>query len=337
MPDEEQIDDRFDKELEKLKEELEQKSKELEDSIKKESSGLEKEGNDIQDDTERPIVEFDIDVSMKPQTWIMHLPQVAMRDQEWSFDVPQVTMKRQDWIFHTPSVRMVTKKTGEKPEFYCDTGSFIPKCTVKWTPIYIDVPEPFLEEQKISLDVPEFTWDTTSIIIKVPEFTWEETQMKLHVPEFKVNSIRFNWPPSVADDAQERGDALKEKANDLERRSAASGKKLEKEFRSKAISIVSQSIRKRFSSARDELENKRIEAMTKFNESLAMLKGIEDAVSGKENAEFRGQLQENRKSLLEQQKKATLQFDGALKELLEREKEVISNAVEQQGLTPVVI
>lgn len=317
-----------------LEEQLKAKTEGLQNKIQTEADGLQEEGKEIEELADRPIVEIDIDVAMKLQTWRFHLPQVAMREQTWRLDLPQVAMRRQEWIFHTPSVRMERKKTGEYPEFYCDTSTLIPKCTVKWSPIYTDVPVPFMQEQRISLDVPEFTWDSTEMKLHVPEFTWEETEMKLHVPEFTVNAIRFNWPIDIADEAKARGDALTEKAKDLEARSVAESKKLEKEFRFQAVAIITDSLNEEFGKTEAQLESERTSAMKKFADSLAMIKSLEESVTGKENDEFRKQLAENRKSLIESQEKARVQFEEALAKLIEQKKVAINKAVEQQGLTP---
>lgn len=317
-----------------LEEQLKARTEDLQKKIELEAAALQKEGGEIEELAERPVVEIDIDVQMKLQTWKFHLPQVAMREQTWKLDLPQVAMRRQEWIFHTPSVRMERRKTGEYPEFYCDTSTFIPKCTVKWSPIYVDLPVPFMQEQRISLDVPEFTWDTTEMKLHVPEFTWELAEMKLHVPEFTVNAIRFNWPVDIADEAKSRGDALTDKAKSLEVRSVTESKKLEKEFRFQAVAIITESLSEEFSKAEAQLESERIAAMKKFADSLAMIKALEESVTGKENEEFRAQLLANRKSLTDSQEKARIQFEKSLQGLIEQKKAAINKAVEGQGLTP---
>lgn len=322
------------KSLDDLQDNLRKKAEDLKKRIKEEADSLQKEGEEIEEITDRPILEIDMDVEMKLQTWKLHLPQVQMKEQNWKLHLPQVAMKRQEWVFHTPSTRMEKKKIGQYPEFYCDTGSIIPKCSVRWTGVYAEVPVPFMEEQRISLDIPEFTWEATSMRLHVPEFTWELTEMKLHVPEFTVRRIRFNWPPSIADEAKEKGEILKEKAKDLEKRSLTEGKKLEKEFRFEAVTVITELLAQEFSKAETELESERVSAMKKFADSLAMIKSLEETISGKENSEFRKQLEENRKTLRESQEKARLEFDLALESLLQQKKEAINRAIEQQGLTP---
>ena len=109
-------------------------------------------------------VGLDIDVSWKRTDISLDLPEVKIVDQRWVIDLPQVTMKDQSIIFHTPSIRMETQKTGEYPETRCtmvtkDIGLGVkidvPECTVWWSPIYIDVPVPFMQEHTIIMGIPE--------------------------------------------------------------------------------------------------------------------------------------------------------------------------------------
>ena len=101
---------------------------------------------------------------------IFDTPSLTIKQQKLIFGVPQVTMRTREIVFGTPSVVMKTIKTGQYPEFYCDTSTVIPKCTVKWSDIYIDVPETFLQQQHIKLDLPEFTFGDVQIIMGIPEF-----------------------------------------------------------------------------------------------------------------------------------------------------------------------
>jgi hypothetical protein len=119
--------------------------KEIGDDIREKTKEIDP---DIRTDGPDTWVGLNFDVTWKDIEIILDLPEITIRDQEISLDLPQVTMRRQDIIFHTPSVRMERRQTGEYPEFYCDTGTLIPKCTVKWSPIYTDVPVPFMARTK---------------------------------------------------------------------------------------------------------------------------------------------------------------------------------------------
>ena len=124
---------------------------------------------DINTDGPDAWVGVDFDIKWELTEFRVDLPEITMKNQTWSFDLPKVEMINRDIIFHTPSIRMERRKVGEYLEFYCDNG-FIPKCTVRMSPIYIDVPVPFEEEQRIVLTVPEFTTQNIDFVWSLPEF-----------------------------------------------------------------------------------------------------------------------------------------------------------------------
>lgn len=145
----------------------------------------------------------DIEVEWKETRFSLHLPDITVRDKRMSLDLPQFRMVDKDIIFHTPSVRMERRKTGEYPEFFCDRG-FIPKCTVRWSPIYIDVPVPFMQEQRIVIKVPEVWVDTVEFIMGIPEFSMRRHDIIMNLPHVTVRQIRVE-----AAEARARGEALR--------------------------------------------------------------------------------------------------------------------------------
>lgn len=162
---------------------------------------IEDEGDALKSDAE-----FSGKVDWDDTRIVFDLPQVTMKDQRIVFGAPQVTMKTNTIVFHTPSVRMVRKKVGEYPEFRCHGFS----CTVKWSPIYADVPETFMERQEIKTDVPEFRWDNTEVIVGVPEFRMIRNEIVLGLPRITVTHVVLN-----ADKIKEKGQELKTKADTL--------------------------------------------------------------------------------------------------------------------------
>jgi hypothetical protein len=157
--------------------------------------------DEIEDDSPNPgtvggTLNIDFDVTWKDVSIKFDLPEVTMTLQKWNFDVPQVTMKQQEIIFHTPSTRMGTQKVGQYPEFH--------GFTVVWKDILIDVPEFFMQEQKIVMGIPEFKMDTTSIELHVPEFTMKTEEIILGLPQFTLKSVT-----GEVHNIQERADATK--------------------------------------------------------------------------------------------------------------------------------
>lgn len=142
------------------------------------------------------------EVKWEETEMIFDTPTSTMRNRDLSMDVPTTTMRRKDIIFHTPSVRMKRLKVGQSPHVTC--RGF--KCTVRWRDNFTDVPEPFMEEQRIALDIPEFRMDRLRVVIGVPEFSMQRQRWVLKVPQFTAND-----PYSGAREATEAGEALKAK------------------------------------------------------------------------------------------------------------------------------
>jgi len=171
-----------------------------------EFAAIQEEGDDLKDESD---VKLDGKVTWADTEMIFDTPSVRMKDERLVFGVPQVTMKLNEMVFHTPSTRMVRRKTGQYPEFRCDGF----RCRVSWSDIYTDVPEVFMQEQRISMHIPEFRWDNTDVVMGVPEFFMERQRIVMGLPQFAVDSVILNPGP-----IKERGEALKTKAERLKGR-----------------------------------------------------------------------------------------------------------------------
>lgn len=148
----------------------------------------------------------DIDIKWEKTEFSLDLPEITMRDQRWSFDMPKVEMKNRDIIFSTPSSKLERRQVGEYPEFYCDTSSFIPKCTVRMSPMYADIPVFFNEEHKIVLSLPEFSMQRVEFVWSLPEFKMVTRQISFNIPQVTVKKISVE-----AEKAKEAGHQLSEK------------------------------------------------------------------------------------------------------------------------------
>ncbi len=198
--------------------------------MKRETDELEEDVPERPNDAELTFnMKFDVD--WKTEEIKLDLPQFTMNTQEWKFDVPQVTMKSQDWIFHTPSVRMVSKKIGETPHVTCD-NAVIPSCTVKWKGNYTDIPEPFMEEQRIVLDVPEFQVDTTAIKLDIPETTWDTTSIKFDIPHFTLQNTTA--------ELKKEGEELEERGKEISTKYSEKFRVLSALMQTTALDISSQ-------------------------------------------------------------------------------------------------
>lgn len=302
------MSEKFSATMKLLNDDLEQKTKEID-------PGIDTGGVDV-------WVGIDFDVQWRDHEVIFHLPQVTMMDQEIFLDLPQVTMGLQEIIFGTPSIRMETKQVGTYPEFYCDTSSFIPKCTTRWSPILIDVPVPFMEEHRIKLHLPEFTMATTSFIMGVPEFTLAETRMILKVPEFTIKEIK-----AEAEKAKARGEALKEEAQRRVEEVTAN-------FREQNKVELGVEVANLFDCFRNELLKSRsialsqIDAMiTGFDSGIQTMVGYKVAADDKNLVSMQQSAEEARRKRDE----ISLSFDQKLSELDVKQREAVDQLVNIAG------
>jgi len=160
----------------------------------------EREGEDLK----RDAVAFDVNVKWQNTDIIFDLPSVTMRNQDIVFGVPQTTMKDRDMSFGVPGIHMVRHQTGQYPETTChDTWIHVgpiktkgpPSCTVSWHPIYVDIPEPYMQQVRIVMGIPEFRWDDTRIVMGLPEVTMQRQRWVIGVPQFTVRSVVLNPGP----------------------------------------------------------------------------------------------------------------------------------------------
>ncbi len=220
-------------------------------------------------------VGLDIDVSWKRTDISLDLPEVKIVDQRWVIDLPQVTMKDQSIIFHTPSIRMETQKTGEYPETRCtmvtkDIGLGVkidvPECTVWWSPIYIDVPVPFMQEHTIIMGIPEFKMDRTEFVVGVPEFTMKIQKIALDLPQFTVKNISVE-----ANKAKEKGDALSEEAR-------TRGAKLKENFKENAKVELGTDVTALFDCYQSDLMQRKNDAMKQFENGVNLIQSTISAM-----------------------------------------------------------
>jgi hypothetical protein len=174
-----------------------------------------KDGQKLGDDAkEKKDLSIDVDVKFKEQHWAFDLPVVTIRDQRMVFGIPQVTMKTNDMSFGVPATKMVRTKVGQKPEVYCDTHTLIPKCTVKFTDIFADVPQFWMETKHIKLDVPEVAMRDTQIVMGIPEFKMQRQDWYVKVPEFTLKKIEIAGAPIYTSYASQ-GKDLENRANGI--------------------------------------------------------------------------------------------------------------------------
>lgn len=265
-------------------------------------------------------VALDADVTWADTEMVFDTPTVTVRDQRLVFGVPQVTLAQRDIIFGTPSVRMERVKGGQYPEVFCEDTWIhlfggktkgVPKCTVRWSDIWLDVPVPFMEEQRITMGIPEFTFDDTEVIMGVPEFSMERQRWVTALPQFTVHSVLLN-----------AGD-LKAEADQMQSRVAVTRENQQRDSVSAVHGL--------FSCYRDRTEGQRRSAAAMFNVSISQLDGVittltdqgADPSSVPAAGGQSSDLIANRARLIEQRDTALAGFDTALATLDASEKTAI--------------
>jgi len=171
---------------EDFKTNLDTQIKSITDRYKPALDDLQARGQKLADDYHKPddigaVLGLDFDIDWKEVKIVFDLPSVTMRTKSVSMDIPEVSMQRQDIIFHTPSVRTVTKKVGQYPEFH--------GLNIVWKDILTDVPEVFMEEQRIAFDLPSVTMKTQDWKIDLPDFTMERQEWFVKIPQFTLKNI----------------------------------------------------------------------------------------------------------------------------------------------------
>ncbi|MCA1200132.1 hypothetical protein K9B35_19365 [Sphingomonas sp. R647] len=249
------------------------------------------------------VIDVAIDVKWETVTIALDLPEVTMKLQEWSLDLPQVTMKDKRIVFHTPSVRMVARVIGRYPTFH--------GLRIKWKDIIAHVPETFMQKHEIVMGIPEVRMDRVSFKLDVPEFAMRTQELKFDVPQITVKSVRA--------EARELKEDAEEKADEMRAEIAAKKEELFGGGRERIAGAANTY----FTCMRTQIQMKRDEISAAFEPGIAMarmaLSKLEDV---KANAEAEA-MRERLANLLATRDSATVQFDAAIREIIEQEKNVV--------------
>ena len=253
---------------------------------------------------------IDIDVSWKDVEIIFDLPSVTMKDQRIVFGLPEVAVRDRDIIFHTPSVRMVTKKVGQYPEIH--------GLTVVWKDILIDVPEPFMQEQRIVMGIPEFTMKDQEIILGLPVITMVRNRIVLGLPQFTVRSV-----DAVVDDMKR--DALAAKSE------AESGIRTDlKDVGTASQQRIVESVSKVFAGSRNKLVEQRDQALVVFDNLIASLSGSSNDLRGRgATGEMLACVESSLRKAVDDRQELLTKLEDQLASLIGQEQQVIHDMLER--------
>lgn len=258
------------------------------------------------------VVNIEFDVEWSDQEILFDLPEFTMKTQEWVLDLPQVTMRDRVMIFHTPSVRMVRKKVGQYPEIH--------GFTIKWKDIYIDVPEPFMEEQRIVMGIPEFTMAPTSMKLDIPEVTMRTQRIVLGLPQVRLRSVS-----GTARAVGEKAEALQQEANDAIARARG------EVAREGSVGIAKRA-NSLFSCLRTGIQMKKDETLAMLEPAIVMMQQSITKLNGIKADEARAKAADLQRQLAEvTQRRAAIEtrFAEAIAKLIDEERNVVEKLTGQ--------
>ena len=182
----------------------------VQDRYRSQIEDLQRRGQKLVDDHKQPngaeaFIGVDIDVDWADVDIVFDVPTVEMKTTDISLDVPELRMETKTIIFHTPSIRMVERKIGQYPEFI--------GWKVVWRDIIISVPEPFMEEQRISFDLPTVTMRRQEWRLDLPQFRMDRVRWVVRLPQFTVRNVRVE-----TDRLKQEGERLKMEGQQISER-----------------------------------------------------------------------------------------------------------------------
>jgi len=249
----------------------------------------------------------DIDIRMVNKKISFDLISVTMKNRKISFNSPQITMRQKKMSFKSVETTMENRTIGYKPEFRCCP----PK--TKMTPIITKVPVVRTVTKSFSTDIPEFKYQTTGFVIKMPEFKNTRKDISLKLPQVTVITAS-----SYARTQEEEANKLKDKYENLTIEQ-------KKEITDAVIST--------FECQKNSLTEQRTNVTSEFNNAIIEIdKSIVNVESnGADPTNLviedgsRIDLVKLKNDLYGQLDQALKTFDEALKQLIEREKEVVES------------
>lgn len=200
---------------EEQKNAFQQRLAEIRQRYEPQIEALAAKGKKIADDFEKPsdigvVVGVDFKVDWKDVKIIFDVPSITLEDKNVSLDLPEFRSESQHVAFDVPDVRMVDRKVGEYPEFY--------GWTVKWSPIIISVPEPYMRRVDNYFDLPSVAMKRQDFIIGLPKITMERMRWVVGLPQFTIVNVSAKTTE------------IKQKGQDLQSEASALADQMKKEI-----------------------------------------------------------------------------------------------------------
>ena len=310
---------------------LQTKEQELSAEFAEFSQDLQQEANELEKDIPNTsgvdvVFDIDIDVEMIEQTVKFHLPVTKIENQKMSMHLPVLKTNEQTIVFHTPSTKMVRKKIGSHPETTCKTkykrvaGVKVPypECKTIWKPNYADIPEVFMQEQKIIIGIPEVSMKPKDLIIGVPVFDFKEHALKFDLPSIKIKQT-----------STERKE-VKKRAEDLNNEAEIRKEQILSEFQSELSHEIVAPHTELFDCYRAGIESRRDEATKEIDAIIgSMNASIKQLKENNTDADdkYLAQVEKKRNELVVERKNIISKFDKALINLEKQQKSSLQEII----------
>lgn len=150
------------------------------------------------------------DITFRERAFSIDLPSVTMRRQRIAVDIPEVTMRVRTASWDEPVVVMRRQKIGEKPEMTCNWRG----CTVRWRPIYTDIPTTEMRRREVSTSIPQVKMTRRDMSTDIPELTMRTQRWSTRVPEFTIENPIPTEGPDDGRELEARAENLAARMNE---------------------------------------------------------------------------------------------------------------------------
>jgi len=130
------------------------------------------------------VIGVDVKIGSHREDIYVKIPEFWTGRQRIVVTLPEMMLGEKRWVYHTPSVRTKRVQVGVHPEWH---GLF----HMEWKPNYMDVPEPFMQEQVTILGIPEFKMGEQEIILDLPQIAFHEQRWSFDVPDITVIDVNL--------------------------------------------------------------------------------------------------------------------------------------------------
>jgi hypothetical protein len=272
--------------------------------------------NEITDDSPDPnnleaTLNVTFDVKWRTTSIKFDIPKFSSERQNISFDVPTVKMITKTFAWDEPATRMETRCIAKKPEVTCK--GFPPRCTVKMTCIYADVPVGYMKRREIKTDIPEFSMKRQDISFNKPTVRFETVEIKMDLPQFYLRSL--------SGELRNQQNEFENVSNEMTSEIAKAQNQMDIEL----LSNVSEQISELYGNIRKQLLDERNNVSSHYNDAIIKMKSTIKGL--KENNAFEEvvKLEPQLAKLVSDYNQILSDIDKGIEDLIVQETEALKN------------